>query len=92
MDKDLKSDLEEVFGVTPSEFAEPTFMIHSHLLFKPFYGKNAVMNKGVINHETYFFIGGGFVNYEWQYPEGSPLNADSPSETVLSASFGFPLA
>ena len=87
-DKDLKSDLEEVFGVTPSEFAEPTYMIHSHLMFKPFYGKNAVMNKGVINHETYFFIGGGLVNYEWQYPDENPLNADPPTESVLSASFG----
>lgn len=87
-ENDLKSDLEQDFGITPSKFAKPTFMFHSHLLYKPFYGKNAVLNKGVINHETYFFIGGGFLNYEWQYPDGSPLNTGSSSEIVPSASFG----
>jgi outer membrane beta-barrel protein len=87
-ENDLKSKLESQFGVTPSEFAKPTFMIHSHLLYKPFYGKNAVLNKGVINHETYLFAGGGVVNYEWNYPEGSPQSSDSTGEMVPSASFG----
>jgi outer membrane beta-barrel protein len=87
-ENDLKSKLETQFGVTPSEFAKPTFMIHSHLLYKPFYGKNAVLNKGVINHETYLFAGGGVVNYEWKYPEGSPRNDGSKGEMVPSASFG----
>ncbi|NLD37282.1 MAG: outer membrane beta-barrel domain-containing protein [Desulfatiglans sp.] len=87
-ENDLKSDLETQFGVTPSEFAKPTFMIHSHLIYKPFYGKNAVLNKGVINHETYLFAGGGVVNYDWNYPEGSNQNSGSTSEMVPSASFG----
>ena len=87
-EKDLKSDLEQQFGVTPSKFAKPTYMIHSHLVYKPFYGKNAVLNKWVINHETYLFAGGGFVNYDWKFPEGNPLNAESPSDFVPSVSFG----
>ncbi len=87
-ENDLKSDLEQQFGVTPSRFAKPSFMVHSHLLFKPFYGKNAVMNKGVINHETYLFAGGGFVNHEWKYSENNPASARTSSETVPSVSFG----
>lgn len=87
-ENDLKSDLEQIFGVTPSRLAKPTYMVHSHLLFKPFYGKNAVMNRGIINHETYFFAGGGIVSHEWKYPEGSPLNNTSSSKIVPSASFG----
>ncbi len=87
-ENDLKKDLEQQFGVTPAEFAKPVYMVHSHLVFKPFYGKNAVLNKGVINHETYLFAGGGAVNYEWKYPSGSPLAAESSSEIVPSASFG----
>jgi outer membrane beta-barrel protein len=87
-DNDLKSDLETQFGVTPSEFAKPTFMVHSHLVFKPFYGKNAVLNKWVINHETYLFAGGGVVNYDWSYPEGSTRNNGDTGEMVPSASFG----
>jgi hypothetical protein len=63
-------------------------MIHSHLLYKPFYGKNAVLNKFVINHETYLFAGGGIVNYDWNYPEGSTRNNGSTGEMVPSASFG----
>ncbi len=36
-----------------------------------------MLNKGVINHETYLFAGGGVVNYDWNYPEGSNQNSGS---------------
>jgi len=87
-ENDLKSDIEDQFGVTPSEFAKPAYMVHSHFIYKPFYGKNAVLNKGIINHETYFFAGGGIVNYDWKYPEGHPLHNNSPSDIAPSVSFG----
>jgi outer membrane beta-barrel protein len=83
-DKDLKDNLEENFGVTPQEFSEPKYFIHSHLVFKPSYGKDAVWNRGVINHETYLFLGGGMVNYERDYSYGS-----SDSKNAPSVSFGF---
>jgi len=82
-EKDLKSDLEKNFGATPSQFSEPKYMLHSHFVLKPLYGKDALWNSGIINRETYFFLGGGIVNYEKQYSWGEPDN-----ETALSVSFG----
>lgn len=80
-EKSLKEDLETNFGVTPEEFEEPKYMLHSHLMWKPFYGKDAVLNKGIINRETYLFLGGGLVHYEWEktYGEGGEENAPSLS-------------
>ncbi len=82
-DKDLKDNLEENFGVTPQEFSEPKYFIYSHLMFKPSYGKDALWNQRVINHETYLFLGGGMVNYERDYSYGS-----SDLENAPSLSFG----
>jgi outer membrane beta-barrel protein len=82
-EKGLKDDLEENFGVTPQAFDEPKYFIHSHLVFKPSYGKDAVWNRSVVNHETYLFLGGGMVNYERDYSYGS-----SDSENAPSVSFG----
>ena len=63
-EKDLKRDLETNFGVRPSEFSEPKYSIYSHAVFTPFYGKDAVFNRGVVNRETYFLLGGGIVSYD----------------------------
>ena len=75
--------MEEEFGVTPEEFPEQRYMIHSHLMFKPLYGKSALLNRKVTNHETYLFGGAGVVNYEWQYSTG-----ETRTENALSLSFG----
>lgn len=61
--KDLKNDLENDFGVRSTELSEPQYSICSHAVFTPFYGKDAVLNRGVINRETYFLLGGGIVHY-----------------------------
>jgi len=82
-EKGLKEDLENNFGVTPQEFHEPKYFIHSHLVFKPSYGKDAIWNRSVVNHETYLFLGGGMVNYDRDYSYGS-----SDSENAPSVSFG----
>ena len=82
-DKDVKSDLENDFGVRPSEFSEPKYSIYSHAVFTPFYGKDAVLNRGVVNRETYFLLGGGIVNYD-----NKKNFEDSSSETAPSLSFG----
>lgn len=83
-EKDIKGMLENDFGVTPSEFSEPQYMIHSHLVLKPFYGKDSVLNRGILNHESYFLVGGGIVNYEKQYSYGDP-----DTENALSISLGY---
>lgn len=82
-DKDLKETLETEFGAQPERFPEQMYMYHSHLVFKPLYGKHAMLNRGIINNEIYFFAGGGVVHYEWDYSDGR-----TESEDAMSISFG----
>jgi len=84
-EKDLKGDLEEGFGVTPEQFLEPKYMIHSNLIIKPFYGKQSIWNRGIINNETYFILGGGMVTYEKKYSDGEK---DAESDPSISLGFG----
>ena len=67
VEKDLKKELEDEFGVSPSEFSEPVYMAHSNIVYKPFYGKFAFRNRRIINSETFFLLGGGVVSYENKY-------------------------
>ena len=80
-EKDLKKNLETNFGAAPTKFTKTKYMLHSHLVLKPLYGKDAIWNRGIINHETFFFLGGGMVHYARQ--------ADSFSENAPSVSLGF---
>ncbi len=85
-ERDLKKTLENEFNVTPERFPEPKYMIHSHLVFKPLYGKHAFLNHGVINNEIYLFAGAGTAHYEFQLSTG-----ESQEEDALSLSFGMGL-
>jgi len=78
-EKDLKDDLEKDFGVTPDNFDHMTSAIHSNLVIKSFYGKSVYRNSKVINHETYFFAGGGVVNYETEQSDGDKKSDMRPS-------------
>lgn len=82
-EKALKKDLEDDFGVTPSKFDTMKFMIHSNLILKPSYGKDALRNRSVINHETYLLLGGGLVSYEEETSEG-----EKHAKNALSLSLG----
>lgn len=77
-EKDLKSELIDI-GVQPSRYPEQKFALHSHLVIKPLYGKDAVLNRGIVNHETYFFLGGGITRYEWIRSYGGNEAEDAPS-------------
>ena len=79
-EKDLKSELIDI-GVQPSRYPEQKYAVHSHLMIKPLYGKDAVLNRGIVNHQTYFFLGGGVTRYEWirSYGENETENAPSLS-------------
>jgi outer membrane beta-barrel protein len=81
-EKDLKGELLEL-GVEPSRYPEQKYALHSHLIIKPFYGKSAFFNRSIINHETYFFAGGGVTQYEWLRSYG-----ESETENAPSLSFG----
>jgi outer membrane beta-barrel protein len=82
-DKDLKKTLESEFEVQPEQFSEPKYMVHTHAVFKPLYGKSAVLNRGIVNHEVYLLAGGGIANYEWNQSSG-----ESRSESAFSVSVG----
>jgi len=82
-DKDLKDTLESQFEATPTRYAEPRYMWHTHLVYRPLYGKSAFMNRWLVNNEMYFFAGPGHINYEWQYSTGR-----TAEDNALSLSFG----
>lgn len=83
-DRGLKGTLEDApFNAQPEFFSEPKYMVNSHLIFRPLYGKSAFLNKSVINHETYLFAGPGLTGYEKTYSTG-----DTDTEDVLNLSFG----
>jgi outer membrane beta-barrel protein len=78
-DKDLKQTLETDFSAQPERFPEQIFMYHSHIVFKPLYGKHAVLNRGIVNNEIYLFAGAGMVHYEWDYSDGRTETEDAVS-------------
>ncbi len=82
-ERNLKKTLEEEFNVTPERFPEPKYMYHSHLVYKPLYGKHAFLNRGIINNEIYLFAGAGMAHYEWQLSTG-----ETQEEDAMSISFG----
>ena len=85
-EKDLMDDLVNQFGAAPVQFYTPQAQILSHFVFRPFYGKDAVLNKTILNHETYFYLGGGIEAYKKEYPD--PTAGSATDEMAFCASFG----
>lgn len=59
----LRSQLERDFGVAPTATAfedEVEWMVGSDLMFSPFYGKTAILNRKVIHFEA-FLLGGATI-------------------------------
>lgn len=54
----LRQQLERDFGVLPTAFDEVQFFFGGDLLWKPLYGKLAVMNRSVIHGEVFLMLGG----------------------------------
>lgn len=83
-DRGLKGTLEDPpFNAQAEFFNEPKYMLNTHLVFRPLYGKSAVMNKRVVNHETYLFAGPGLTGYEKTFSTG-----ETETEDVINLSFG----
>lgn len=78
-EKNLKGKLESDYGATPEHFYEPKGLLLSHLIIRPFYGKSSFLNKSLVNHETYFFLGGGVDIYTKNYSYASPSNEIGPA-------------
>ncbi|WP_075188061.1 outer membrane beta-barrel domain-containing protein [Teredinibacter haidensis] len=82
-ERDIKRDLEENFGVTPSTFDEFVSHIETSFIVKPTYGKDSLWNKLILNHEGYFSFGAGVATYEKKFSYDSPQQ-----ESALTVSVG----
>jgi outer membrane beta-barrel protein len=58
LDTGLRQQLEQQFGVQPTDFEEVHWMLGSDLMWKPFYGKTAFLNQQVLHFELYGVLGG----------------------------------
>lgn len=58
----LREQLERDFAVLPTAFDELQWMIGSDLIFKPLYGKFAVLNRNVVHLEAYLLAGASAVS------------------------------
>ncbi len=83
VDRGIKDQLANDYGVAPEEFDELQYLVHSSFMLKPTYGKDAIWNQGVINHEGYLSAGIGLAGYERNYSFGP-----STTEAALSLVFG----
>lgn len=86
MEKDLMDDLVDEFGAAPEQFYKPRAQVLTHFVYRPLYGKDAVRNRSVINHETSFFVGGGLDIYEKKYSD--PTAGSASDEMAFCTSFG----
>lgn len=82
-ERDIKQDLEENFGVTPSTFDELTSHIETSFIVKPTYGKDSLWNKHILNHEGFVTFGAGVATFEKKLSYGDP-----EQESALTASIG----
>ncbi len=83
VEKDLLKDLVSDYGVAPEQVYKPKAQLLTHFIYRPMYGKDAVLNKSILNHETFFFVGGGIDIYSKSAPYES-----SSDELALCGSFG----
>ncbi|MBL8953330.1 MAG: outer membrane beta-barrel domain-containing protein [Myxococcaceae bacterium] len=59
----LKAQLEKDYGVLPTTIDVIQFFVGSDLMFSPFYGKAAILNRAVIYYEAYLLVGVSVFKY-----------------------------
>jgi outer membrane beta-barrel protein len=59
----LKKELLNNFGVEPTQLPSPDFLVSSNLVFSPFYGKLAGLNRSVNHIELFFPFGIAVAKY-----------------------------
>ncbi|MBI2374606.1 MAG: outer membrane beta-barrel domain-containing protein [Deltaproteobacteria bacterium] len=60
----LRDQLEQNWGVQPTEFPEILYFVGSNVVLKPFYGKAAFLNGPLVYVELYATFGGSVAEYE----------------------------
>lgn len=61
--KGLDRELLERWSVEDTDQPEIQYLVGSHVLFTPLYGKLAFMNQSIVTVSTYLAVGGGALNY-----------------------------
>lgn len=59
----LRDLLEKTFSVLPTANDEINWFVGSDVMFKPFFGKTAVLNTWVLHYEAYFLVGAALFKY-----------------------------
>lgn len=59
----LRSELERRFGVQPTANDEVQFFVGSDVMWKPLYGKLAVLNRAVIHGEVHLLLGASLFRF-----------------------------
>lgn len=60
VDTSLKDELKTAYQLVPTQFEVVKFFVTSNVMFKPLYGKLAVLNRALIYGEIFFVAGGGW--------------------------------
>ncbi|MEH6347151.1 MAG: outer membrane beta-barrel domain-containing protein [Bermanella sp.] len=81
--KDLKDTLSG-YDLAAVSFDKPLYMLHTSFVLKPTYGKDAVWDSSIVNHEGFFSFGAGIAQYQREYP----VDTETSTETVLSVTLG----
>ncbi len=81
-EKELKDTLQD-YDLAAVTFDKPLYMVHSSFVLKPTYGKDAIWDSNIINHESFISLGAGVAHYEREYSVDEPT-----TETVLSLTAG----
>lgn len=86
IDKGLRRELEDNFGVRPTQFPELTFFGDSNLVIKPLYGKMVYLNDSLVYGEIFLTAGPAISQYE-NAGVLIGLNAGAGFRLYLSKSF-----
>jgi outer membrane beta-barrel protein len=73
IDTGLKDSLERNFAVLPTATDTVQFFVGSDLMFSPFFGKTAVLNKTVLYFEAYLMVGVTVFKYTNAFRPGANL-------------------
>ncbi|MCA9550139.1 MAG: outer membrane beta-barrel domain-containing protein [Myxococcales bacterium] len=64
VDKGLSDQLLERWSVEDTDEPVIQYLVSSHAIFTPFYGKLTLLNNSIVNVSTYLSVGGGAIRYQ----------------------------
>ena len=86
-DTDLTSRLKQEFNVVNDPYEKVQYLLSTHFQITPFYGKQTLMNRGIIHQELYFLGGPGGVG--WVIHENGRSDRPINFRPAFDVGFGF---